>query len=267
MNINASFTKLKSHQPSLLIAILCLGLSGCLNFASRSYEDTEKNFVELQPDSHDIDHIKPVDITVDSRQSWQNSNVFLQAGDVVTVNSHGNWSLWPEVNIWNGPEGTVLAAGEVDWITGGALMARIGHKGRPFELGVEKTFKAKDYGMLYMAMNDFTNHLNNNKGSVEAKVYVDRNKQLASEQGTTGQSHKVTAFQYDDRTQKGSISATVGSESFVVRQWLLEKIGEISSSKNIALQASKNRSDGGAYRVMDEKISDGVLTIWFETVF
>ena len=78
---------------------------------------------------------------------------------------------------------------------------------------------------------------------------------------------KITSYNYDDKNQKGNISSTVTSDSFAVRKWLLVKIGEIASSKNVSIHASKSAVDGGAYRVLDENINNGILTIDFETVW
>ncbi len=97
-------------------------------------------------------------------------------------------------------------------------------------------------------------------------MFVDRNKKLQSSNQSNG-SYEITSYSYDDKMQKGTISATVTSDSFAIRKWLLVKIGEISSSKNVSLDARKNKAEGGAYQVLDESISNGILSIDFETVW
>ena len=66
---------------------------------------------------------------------------------------------------------------------------------------------------------------------------------------------------YDDSTRKGSIS--VQGKGLEARPWMLEKVGEIASSKNIRIQVGTSPK-GGYYRVLDEKIQDGKYTIDFE---
>ena len=68
---------------------------------------------------------------------------------------------------------------------------------------------------------------------------------------------------YDDATRKGSIS--VQGKGLEARSWMMEKIGEIASSKNIRIQAGTNPK-AGYYRVTDEKIQDGKYTIEFEII-
>ena len=249
--------------------LVCCGLlSSCLFGPSRSYQHTESNIELLGHDSHNIDHIEPIKSRVSSQKIWQNTGVFVQRGDTVTVTAHGNWSPWPEMALWSGPDGNDLWAVEVNGISGAALMARLGHRGRPFQIGFSQSFRAGDYGMLYMAMNDPFKYLHNNKGDMNIEIYIDGNKKFQSA-GTKGNppAYRVTAYSYDEQTRKGAISAVTGAQSFAVRQWLLNKIGEIASSKNVAIDARKNRAEGGAYRVTNEKVANGILSIEFETIW
>ena len=66
---------------------------------------------------------------------------------------------------------------------------------------------------------------------------------------------------YDDMTRKGYIS--VQGKGLEARSWMLEKVGEIASTKNIRIQAGTSPK-AGYYRVLDEKIQDGKYTIEFE---
>jgi cold shock CspA family protein len=205
---------------------------------------------------------------VSSQKTWQNTQVFVERGDTITINAHGSWSPWPEVSLWSGPDGNDLWAAEVPGISGAALMGRLGYQGKPFQIGSSKTFQARDYGMLYLAMNDPFKYLYNNQGDLSVDIYLDVNRKMASSAGSkTPPAYRITGYNYDDQTGKGFIAAETGKDNFVVRKWLLNKIGEIASSKNVALDARRNRAEGGAYRVTDENIANGVLSIEFETIW
>lgn len=260
---------MKCFPKILAVLVGSLLLSSCFSFApSRTYEDTSDNVEVLDYDSHNIDRIKPLRMRISSSKIWQNTGVFVQRGDLVTVSAYGTWSPWPEMALWTGPDGNDLWSQEVSSISGSALMARLGYQGKPFQLGSSKTFRARDYGMLYMAMNDPFKHLYNNKGELNVSVYVDANNHNpAGASASSSAAYKVTAYHYDDSSGKGYISAVTGSQNFAVRQWLLNKIGEIASTKNVALDARKNRAEGGAYRVTNEKVANGVLSIEFETIW
>jgi len=250
----------------IIIAVLSLSQVACLSYGSREYDKTVQNIEILAADSHNIDFLKPLKVNVSSNKTWQKANLFIESGDVVSIKAHGRWSPWPDMNLWSGPEGSYAWAGEVKSIRGSALMARLGHKGQPFEVAIEKSFKAKDYGMLYFAMNDPFDYLHDNQGQVSAEVYIDRlQSQKQSSKAHNG--FTVISYQYDDQKRQGRISASVGENSFAVRKWLLHKIGEIAASKNVAIKSSKSQVEGGAYRVMDENIDQGVLSIQFETVW
>ena len=66
---------------------------------------------------------------------------------------------------------------------------------------------------------------------------------------------------YDDATGKGSIS--VQGKGLEARSWMMEKIGEIASSKNIRIKAGTNPK-AGYFRILNETIKDGKYTIEFE---
>jgi len=66
---------------------------------------------------------------------------------------------------------------------------------------------------------------------------------------------------YDDATRMGSIS--VQGKGLEARSWMMEKIGEIASSKNIRIKAGTN-PEAGYFRILNEKFKDGKYTIDFE---
>ena len=48
---------------------------------------------------------------------------------------------------------------------------------------------------------------------------------------------------------------------------MIKKIGEIASSKRVALLAGNESLQGGSYQVLDENSQDGILTIKFKTLW
>ena len=80
----------------------------------------------------------------------------------------------------------------------------------------------------------------------------------------TVNSVKVVGYQYDAKTRKGVLSVDVSGHPFEeVRNWVVMNIGKISSSKEILMEAGQENSSGGRYRVLNESVKDGVLTVEF----
>lgn len=218
----------------------------------------------LPPEALNIDTITPQTITVSSTETWQSSGVFLDNGAHVTVKASGKWSPAPLLLQWSGAEGSSFFGSEIPYITGGALMARLGHDGTPFEVGVRKTFQANDYGMLYFAMNDAFDWLYDNEGELKVAVYSGTQ---STEYSSDKKPTEVIAYDYNDKTGKGSLSARVNGDHFQTRNWMVKKIGEIASSKRVALKAGSEKLKGGSYQVLDENTRGDVLTIKFETLW
>jgi len=146
-----------------------------------------------------------------------------------------------------------------------SLMAKLGHDGIPFEIGIDKTFRANDYGMLYFAMNDPFKWQYDNEGELDVAIYTSQNK--SAKNTTDNKPIEIVAYSYDDKTGIGSLSSRVTGDHFQIRNWMISKIGEISSSKRVALHAGKESLQGGNYKVRDESTKDGILTIKFETLW
>ena len=246
----------------LTISFFTLFLNACfLTPPSRNYDEQPKNVTRLKTDALNIDLIKPVSLNVNPAMAWQNSGVFIEKSNIVTVTAAGKWSTAPLA--WSGPEGNLLWSVEVPGITGGALMAKLGHKGHPFVIGLTQTFKANDYGMLYFAINDPFRFLYDNEGQVTAKIYTDidnKGKSLSNE-------IKILSYKYDNETHKGSLSAQIGNRAFATRQYLVNKIGEIASSKNIAIKAGNTPLEGGSFELLNESSNNGVMQIQFRTLW
>ena len=66
---------------------------------------------------------------------------------------------------------------------------------------------------------------------------------------------------YDEKKQKGYIS--VKGMGLEARTWMITKIGEICSSKNIVIQEGV-KPEPGCFKVLNEKLKDGKFTIEFE---
>ena len=249
---------------TITVLTLSLTLSGCLIAPSKTYDASKKaNAKILADDALNIDLIEPETFTVDSRKTWQNTGQFMENGDRVNITAHGSWSNAPEVNAWSGPEGSALWPPEVPGIPGGALMAKIGHAGKPFHIGTTKTFTAQDYGMLYLAMNDSFNWLFNNKGEVQAEIY----REGTSSAAPTVKRLDVVSFTYEDLSGLGSLSAKVEDDHFRTRKMMVTKIGEIVSSKNIAQKAGQETVKGGTYELRSESTNNGILTINFKALY
>jgi hypothetical protein len=254
--------------PATSIICLLSCLQACVVPPSRGYDERPSNIRVLQEEALNIDRIKPETRKVDALKPWQNTGVFLENGQVVSIVASGKWSPWPEVGAWSGPEGNITWNVEVPGIPGGALMAKLGHDGKPFKVGSVQTFRAQDYGMLYLAMNDPFSYLFNNVGEVEADIYIDGNsQQTASGKDKSAGKIQVVSYSYNDRSHEGSLSARTESGQFNLRSWMLNKIGEIASSKNVAIKAGEEPIKGGNYEVLDESMADGVMTINFRAVW
>ncbi|MDD5135545.1 MAG: SUMF1/EgtB/PvdO family nonheme iron enzyme, partial [Phycisphaerae bacterium] len=66
---------------------------------------------------------------------------------------------------------------------------------------------------------------------------------------------------YNEKTQKGYIS--IKGMGLEARSWMVTKIGEICSSKNIVIQQGE-KPESACFKLLDEKLKDGKFTIEFE---
>ncbi len=115
--------------------LLIVGLLGLLNAcvtASRSYNDTTENVTRVSDSTINTDHLQAIKFSIAANKTWQNSGIFLENGHLVHVTASGSWSPAPLLLAWSGAEGNTLWSVEVPGIVGGALMAKLGHDGRPF---------------------------------------------------------------------------------------------------------------------------------------
>jgi hypothetical protein len=68
---------------------------------------------------------------------------------------------------------------------------------------------------------------------------------------------------YDENTRQGYIS--IKGKGLEARSWMLKKIEEVCSSKNIVLEEGR-KPQPAYYRLLDETLADGVYTIKFEVI-
>jgi len=71
--------------------------------------------------------------------------------------------------------------------------------------------------------------------------------------------------EYDDAAKIGTVSlAATGAEG---RERVVNKVGEICSSKNFANTSGRETSEGGKYMALDERLSGGIYTIRFKCLY
>jgi hypothetical protein len=248
---------------AILLPALAFILTGC---SGTPVKPPKNNDIDILADNAlNIDTLPAKNIKVAADKSWQSSGILLDNGEHIKVKATGKWSPAPLIMQWSGGEGNSFFGSEVPYITGGALMAKLGHDGTPFEIGINKTFQANDYGMLYLAMNDPFKWQYDNEGALDVSIYTSNSK--SSDTATAKRPTEIVAYDYDEKSGKGSLSAKVASDHFLTRNWMIKKIGEIASSKRVALLAGKESLQGGSYKVLDESSQDGILTIKFETLW
>jgi hypothetical protein len=74
---------------------------------------------------------------------------------------------------------------------------------------------------------------------------------------------KVVRYEYDTKSQKGTLSVDISETGLAMRDWVVSNIGKIASSKEVLIEAGQEASTGGKYRLLNESIKDGVLTVEF----
>jgi hypothetical protein len=77
----------------------------------------------------------------------------------------------------------------------------------------------------------------------------------------------VVSYTFDARTQKGSLSVDISERGFEVRDWVVKNIGKICSTQNIGLEAGKEPTTGGRYKILNESVKSSILTIEFEALY
>ncbi len=112
-------------------------------------------------------------VSVDARQEWNDSGVFVNAGDLITIEATGTVRLSPEGNDAATPSGSVTNRrapnAPVRQASAGALVMRVGNSPAQY-VGDRATFTAPVSGQLYFGVND--DHWAYNSGDFRATVTV-----------------------------------------------------------------------------------------------
>lgn len=113
------------------------------------------------------------EVVVDSRSRWIDTGVFVNQGDVITLNSQG------EVQLSTGGDDVATTAGSRSGRTAGnaplpsalagALIGRIGNSA-PFGVGNQRQITAPATGQLFLGVND--DYLQDNSGEFRVRVSV-----------------------------------------------------------------------------------------------
>jgi len=109
--------------------------------------------------------------TVYAYRQWQSTGLKLNAGDRFTITARGDWSYSPVVGP-TGPEGGLPAPTyyPLPYVSGGALIGKVGENGAPFYAGWRATGSAAEAGVLYLRIND--DLLGDNKGQLQLEIKI-----------------------------------------------------------------------------------------------
>jgi hypothetical protein len=86
---------------------------------------------------------------------------------------------------------------------------------------------------------------------------------MASDLGASVQTPKVVSFKYDANTQHGTLAVDISGHGIEARDWVVNNIAKICSSKDRLLEAGQTPPLDGHYRVLNESVKDNILTIEF----
>lgn len=78
--------------------------------------------------------------------------------------------------------------------------------------------------------------------------------------------YKVVGYKYNSTSARGVLSVDIQGQGIEARKWVIKNIGEIASSKELLLEAGKEATSGGRYKILDESFADGILTLQFEVL-
>jgi len=107
-------------------------------------------------------------VTVDGKQDWQSSDIFVQKGDGVTISYlSGKWSIDPKNFAYTDANGVNFGANAGN----GMLLAKIG-EGSSWKIGNFAEFTALQDGFLYQVMKDCYNCYRDNDGAIQVQIEV-----------------------------------------------------------------------------------------------
>ncbi len=125
-----------------------------------------------------------LDATVNAKEPWQDSGVFLEAGQVVTISASGTWGDGAGMTDANGRASQVLFGRRNEIALPSApvmlLVGKIGEDGVPFRIGTELRLTATRAGQLLLMANDRFDTLYDNRGRMGVRIVMPRGGQQAS---------------------------------------------------------------------------------------
>ena len=62
------------------------------------------------------------------------------------------------------------------------------------------------------------------------------------------------------------LAVDISKQGLEARDWVIQNIGRIASSKELLLEAGSEPTAGGRYKALNESLKDGILTIEFEVL-
>jgi len=255
----------------MMIICICVFSAGC---AGIHYSDQVVAVSDLPPGEEVTSRV------LAKAEEWRNSGLIVTAGNKYRIQAEGRWFIGGLYG-WTGPDGVgsynALAWDNNTKIVQGyshsALIAKIGEQGQPFAILNSYELTPASDGILFFRINDGPGWCGDNDGYMTVKIaLVNSRSERMNTVAAPGESRssglslstlKVVSYQYDARTQKGSLSVDISGHSIEAREWVVKNIGKICSSKEVLLEAGQENSTGGRYRVLNETLKDGILTIEF----
>ena len=74
----------------------------------------------------------------------------------------------------------------------------------------------------------------------------------------------IVTYDFDAKSGKGTLVVDIQGKGMNARHRVVDNIGKICSDKNVTLISGEETREGGRYRVLNESVKDGLLTISFE---
>ena len=99
-------------------------------------------------------------------------------------------------------------------------------------------------------------------------VPADGNQAAATLQAAAagGIDYRIVDYRYDSASARGALAVDITGQGIEAREWVVKNIGRIASSKEHLLEAGNEKTVGGMYKILDESLKNGILTIEFEVL-
>lgn len=148
------------------LIVLSAFLPGCVIHAPNNYAGSEQNVNITENDNRSF--------KIFANKGWQQPGIYLVKGAKLKLRANGSWTSWP--GKWacdpGGDSSLPSSYSEVSYIPHCALMAKLGHNGKPFYVGHELELTAEQAGQVFFAINDLFIYLGDNQGQVSVYATV-----------------------------------------------------------------------------------------------